>query len=409
MTMHSSKVQQQLHPLSSFWTGSIILCVGIIIGCQLQLLLDASTTTYCFLGGALLSSSSLSSSTTTATAAAPPSVVGNTTVHDHETIDRMNNRDDSDNQELLYELAYNESYGFFDNVREDEWMLLKQRVQSVHPNVLLQKNVVDRTIPVKIVNTKRGKIKKHGYKTINITLDQLRKTPIAAKDFFQDHYEPNFACQHEHRMGRLGDGGKWVCDPHRLKQKQDCLVYSIGSHGDVSFERAVQDQIGRHCEIHVFDIVNYSNRVNSIGGGVQFHHWGISNTTSTDARGRHYKTLQQTYLELGHSGRTIDIFKIDCEGCEWSIYPSLFGNDDDHDKNKNPSVRIQQLLIELHSVHDGKGKINYHMPIPQSFDFLTFLQNHGYVLFHKEVNIKYWHFGQCSEYAFLKLHEDFFR
>ena len=49
---------------------------------------------------------------------------------------------------------------------------------------------------------------------------------------------------------RLGDGGKWVCDPHRITEQKDCLVYSVGSNNDFSFEMAVLKDIGPHCEIH---------------------------------------------------------------------------------------------------------------------------------------------------------------
>ena len=36
-----------------------------------------------------------------------------------------------------------------------------------------------------------------------------------------------------------GDGGKWVCGLGFLLQRQACLVYSIGSAGDTSFEESI--------------------------------------------------------------------------------------------------------------------------------------------------------------------------
>ena len=38
----------------------------------------------------------------------------------------------------------------------------------------------------------------------------------------KQNYEPVFSCQYPRRMGYRGDGGKWVCDPHRIKYG-DCL------------------------------------------------------------------------------------------------------------------------------------------------------------------------------------------
>lgn len=145
---------------------------------------------------------------------------------------------------------------------------------------------------------------------------------VKANHFFQDYFEPDFSCRHERRIGRRGDGGKWVCDPHRIlstssssennNKDHSCLVYSIGSNGDTSFELAVKRDISEHCEIHTFDMKNYTETVESVGA--IFHPWGISNTPQKDRRGRVFKTLAQTVQELGHQGRRIDIFKIDCEG-----------------------------------------------------------------------------------------------
>ena len=215
-----------------------------------------------------------------------------------------------------------------------------------------------------------------------------------------------FACRHERQIGRHGDGGKWVCDPHRITRAKNCLVYSVGSDGDVSFEQEVKAEIGAHCEIHTFDMANYSEVVESTGA--HFHPWGISHESITDRRGNIYKTLQQTVEELGHVGRKIDIFKIDCEGCEWTTYPSFF----------TARVELQQVLIELHAGENTKQQQQQNqknqqqspfrpMP-PEAVDFFEAMYQNGYVIFHKEVNIRFWHVGQCIEYAFLRLHQDFF-
>lgn len=88
---------------------------------------------------------------------------------------------------------------------------------------------------------------------------------------------------------------------------------------------------------------------------------------------------------MGHTGRTIDVFKIDCEGCEWETVANWFDSD----------VTIRQIQVELHNV-DIKTT-------PKFFD--TLWHNH-YVITHKEPNIAY---PGAIEYAFLKLSSDFFR
>jgi hypothetical protein len=134
---------------------------------------------------------------------------------------------------------------------------------------------------------------------------------------------------------------EWICDPHRIisaKQLPSCLVYSVGSNGDASFEAAILSDIGIECEIHVFDLDDFADSVakqTNYSSNVHYHAWGISSFT-----GGKFKTLEDTARELGHAGRKIDIFKIDCEGCELDTYESWLSAD----------VILKQILVEIHPV-----------------------------------------------------------
>lgn len=48
------------------------------------------------------------------------------------------------------------------------------------------------------------------------------------------------------------DAGKWVCDLTLPSKPRGCTVFSIGSNGDVSFEKAVHAE-HPGCAIHTFD------------------------------------------------------------------------------------------------------------------------------------------------------------
>ena len=128
-----------------------------------------------------------------------------------------------------------------------------------------------------------------------------------------------------------------VCDPHRLteiskRRKQEkgvgCLVYSVGCGGKFHMEDGLIEMLGPECEIHVFDPgTNYTEKFpTKINARVNthFHMWGFHSTyddnytpfvlrggkTTSDGV---FLTLDETVERLGHTNRTIDIFKIDCE------------------------------------------------------------------------------------------------
>jgi len=221
----------------------------------------------------------------------------------------------------------------------------------------------------------------------------------SAKAFYQQNYEPNFSCPFERRIGNLGDGGKWICDPHRTKHMatkyNDCLIYSIGSQGDFSFEVALQKYLnnGSLCEVHIFDWGNYESKMPK-GLNLHYHKWGLKGTNDTISgdegqsfEPRQYYTLAEIVKQLGHERRrAIDIFKIDCEGCEWDTVQDWMG----------PSIPIiHQIQVEVHK-----------MPHQKILPFFDGLLNNGYVIFHKEANIEF--SDNCIEFSFLKLDKAFF-
>ena len=67
-----------------------------------------------------------------------------------------------------------------------------------------------------------------------------------------DYFTPDYNCPLlKERVGRIGDGGKWVCGLRsNVMHGRRCLVYSLGSAGDTSFEDALLSSTG--CEVHTF-------------------------------------------------------------------------------------------------------------------------------------------------------------
>lgn len=213
--------------------------------------------------------------------------------------------------------------------------------------------------------------------------------------------DPDFSCAAEDKLGNMGDGHKWICDPWRIAKQESCLVYSIGSNGLFDFEQAIQDVVG-NCEIHIFDFDNYSHKLPK-GLNVTLHRWGlkpvhdvnipVTQSSRMVARSTFWrskpqldwKTLPEIVELLGHGGRVIDIFKIDCEGCEWYTFPDWF----------NTSAEIRQIAVE---VHEAPNHVN---------DFFSHIHSQNYVMFHKEPNIQ-WSNGNCIEFSFLKLNGSFF-
>lgn len=268
-----------------------------------------------------------------------------------------------------FKLAKDQSFGFFDDIQTHQWKLYQRIAANYQPHTHPEN-------PLKVAT--------HA-------------------TFYQENYEPNFSCPFERRMGNNGDGGKWICDPHRLKriakETGSCLIYSVGSNGDFSFEVAVQRYLddGKLCEIHIFDMGNFEREMPE-NLNLHYHMWGLTKGANEKIEngklvkevkpGQEFYSLAESVKLLGHEGRrAIDLFKIDCEGCEWTTFKDWTG----------PSIpRIQQILVENHRTNGN------------TVNFYNELMNNGYVIYHKEPNILKYCKGDCIEYAFLKLDKNFF-
>lgn len=224
--------------------------------------------------------------------------------------------------------------------------------------------------------------------------------------------KPTFACP---RMGAVGVGGqrtKYICNPKRLAHRVigdppgdsrgggDCLIYSVGSAGDFSFEDDIAQMHNNTCEIHVFDPADWSRKGDETNKNIHYHAWGMKSTYDKSPsivwpKGRKggFKTFPET-MELlkHHANRTIDLLKIDCEGCELSTMKDWIHLD------------IRQILMEVHGVPTPNGTITqrwYKNPMDISEYYKAFSDN-NFALYSKDpVN------DLVMELSFLKLHRDF--
>ncbi|PQE05374.1 major facilitator superfamily domain-containing 5 protein [Rutstroemia sp. NJR-2017a BVV2] len=184
--------------------------------------------------------------------------------------------------------------------------------------------------------------------------NSFKETPWSIWDLVT----PSYGCPWEmERIGRVGEGGWWVCGLSRLAsskgKKQSCVVYSFGIGNDSSFEAELLARTD--CEIWGYDPhvpgFNFGPEVTAeMRGRTHFERVGVSG--GTNEAGKLY-TIQELMKRNGHL--YIDLLKTDVEYSEYNTLSSLNGHTlpgapgafSSPDPLK-PEFPIGQIVVEMH-------------------------------------------------------------
>eukprot|EP01135_Chromosphaera_perkinsii_P003946 Nk52_evm13s263 gene=Nk52_evmTU13s263 len=225
--------------------------------------------------------------------------------------------------------------------------------------------------------------------------------------YYQTAWEAEISCPEEMRLGLIGEGGKWLCDPERLLGggQRKCLVYSVGSNNEYGFEESIH-QLYPYCEIHTFD---HTVENPTPPGFVKYHKWGVSGTDGpVDADGklldRQVYRLPTVISALGHEGVSITVLKIDVEGAEYATFKEYFV-EPTPEQPAVPQFNFEQILIEVHS-GENYGYSWQEAYLVTHELMLNFVRFGNYAVAHKEPNIAS-PSRCCSEFVFVKMAPSF--
>ncbi|CAI7846125.1 unnamed protein product, partial [Closterium sp. NIES-53] len=188
-------------------------------------------------------------------------------------------------------------------------------------------------------------------KEFNGDLQPMLGNPVRMKELI---LVPTYTCPLNERIGKWGDGGKWACMMPSVIQKKDPVVYSIGSFGMYSFEMEMHQML--RTMPYTFDPFLPPAKRN-IMASLPFLHFieiGLSGTASlpvyrTKFPEKKFATLPEMMGQFGHN--YVDVFKIDCEGCEveWiKDLGKLYNNTGKRLAVHGGKLPFGQILIEFH-------------------------------------------------------------
>jgi hypothetical protein len=207
-----------------------------------------------------------------------------------------------------------------------------------------------------------------------------------------DYYPPQLSCPDILRVGKTGEGGKWVCGVTHLSREEKCIMYSFGISTDVSFE--VEILLRTSCVIHAFDptvgrLPYHSLRQEILASlspaqksRIHFHKTAMGTRSGSSEVHSFNEQLYDIMHRLGHS--FINLLKVDIEGGEWAVFNTMFADPSQHASKAQaltgaaqPSLPVGQLIIELH-----------YSSMRETEEFFTGAERFGLLPFSREINLQ---------------------
>ncbi|KAK1974134.1 methyltransferase domain-containing protein [Colletotrichum cereale] len=147
------------------------------------------------------------------------------------------------------------------------------------------------------------------------------------------------------RIGRMGDGGKWVCGMSRYEKypkDRECIIYSFGVRDESSFE---QEMLSRtNCVVWAYDfsVVDFGEQLEpSNRDRAHFKQVGIAGKTDEQKTPPFYSIADLMKMN-GHT--YIDILKMDIEVAEFEALDGLHRDF----SGAGDELPIGQLMVEIH-------------------------------------------------------------
>ncbi|KAL1508619.1 hypothetical protein AB1Y20_004716 [Prymnesium parvum] len=199
--------------------------------------------------------------------------------------------------------------------------------------------------------------------------------------FLWDFFPPLFNCLRRERLGRLGDGGKVVCNVHELvRLGTSCAVLSFGVRDDASFELELASRT--LCTIHMFDpsierLPLPKEVPPAVHARLHFHRVGLRGASMPAGHGGgEFDTLGKLLSRVGV--RRVHLLKMDIEGNEWEVLQQM--------SEAGTLAKVDQLLVELHFAQVDTNRVGASSGVRQVFDFFYMAERGGLLPFSWEVN-----------------------
>lgn len=207
---------------------------------------------------------------------------------------------------------------------------------------------------------------------IHHNLSAIRPFDAWGPIYIWDWFAPDYVCSSMERVGRVGDGGKWMCSLEALRerprrQQRPCVVYAFGINDDTSFEEELVGRTG--CQVFAFDptVPGLPTSAQNVTPPLHFYKQALAARDGPTRAFAQARNLYSVMKELGHD--FIDVLKVDVEGAEWEAFAPLFA------AGAGAPLPVGQLLIELH-----------YKDVNSTFHFFQAMERGGFRVFSRETN-----------------------